>query len=142
MRNTLQGWRADDEKENVDAKGKAPMPEEDIGEEEPVLDDGDEDEDAEEGDEGDSDDMKLAWEMLEVARTICPKDKPLQLAGDALLLANVTAATAVLIVDGCARKHDQGPWPLGPASERSPSNKLNRSSAHHMKPGRGLCALD
>ncbi|BDA49698.1 probable histone-binding protein N1/N2 [Coccomyxa sp. Obi] len=82
-----------DEKENVDAKGKAPMPEEDIGEEEPVLEDGDDDEDAEEGDEGDSDDMKLAWEMLEVARTICPKDKPLQLADVLMLLGDLAMET-------------------------------------------------
>lgn len=86
----------------MDAKGKAPMPEgEDIGEEEPVLEDGNEDEDGEEGDESDSDDMKLAWEMLEVARTICPKDKPLQLAGDALLLAHVRCSHSRSSTEAC-----------------------------------------
>lgn len=71
-----------DEKENLDAKGKAPMPAEDIEEEEPAEDDADEDGEDAEMEEGDSDDMQLAWEMLEVARTIYPKDKPLQLAGE------------------------------------------------------------
>ncbi len=69
----------------MDAKGKAPMAEEDIAAEEEEGDaqeDADEDEDAEGSEEDDSDDMKLAWEMLEVARTICPPDQPLQLAGD------------------------------------------------------------
>ncbi|KAK9904895.1 hypothetical protein WJX75_005048 [Coccomyxa subellipsoidea] len=91
------GKGRDDEKENVDAKGKAPMAEEDIAEEEEeeeaAQEGADEDEDADEDDEGDSDDMKLAWEMLEVARTICPKDQPLLLADVLLLLGDLGMET-------------------------------------------------
>lgn len=94
FQNVTLATRADDEKENVDAKGKAPMAEEDIAEEEEeeaAQEGADEDEDADEDDEGDSDDMKLAWEMLEVARTICPKDQPLLLAGEAMPRSHAAA---------------------------------------------------
>ena len=85
---------ADDEKENLDVKGKAPMRAEDLaaaaaadgaGVGDEGDDDEDEDEDAEEGGEGDGEgggveeedddggDMQLAWEMLEVARAIYAK---------------------------------------------------------------------
>ncbi|CAK0783497.1 hypothetical protein CVIRNUC_006696 [Coccomyxa viridis] len=81
----------DANKENVYEKGKAPLltaNEEDTGEGDDAEDDDDED-DANEGDAGD---MQLAWEMLEVARSIYSKmgdEKALALADVHVLLGDI-----------------------------------------------------
>ena len=59
----------EDEKENVDDKGKKPMREEDLPQPASAAQDEDADESA-----GDRPDMELAWENLEVAKYIYEHD--------------------------------------------------------------------
>jgi hypothetical protein len=68
----------------MDVKGKAPMPLEDIFADEVADGDAEEDEPDNGAHDGDEGDMQLAWEMLEVARTIYAEHGDayaLQLAG-------------------------------------------------------------
>ena len=60
---------SEDEKENVDDKGKKPMREEDLPQAASTAQDEDADEQA-----GDRTDMELAWENLEVAKYIYEHD--------------------------------------------------------------------
>ena len=74
----------------MDAKGKAPMPIEDLekdGAADEQEDEEDEDESNDRAADSEEGDMQLAWEMLEVARTIYTKGGGsclLQLAGGKL----------------------------------------------------------
>ncbi len=60
---------AEDEKENVDDKGKKPMREEDL----PQAQDAEEEEEADDS-PGNRTDMELAWENLEVAKLIYERE--------------------------------------------------------------------
>jgi hypothetical protein len=103
-------WPADDEKENVDAKGKAPMRVEDLERDDAADED---EEDADEDDEGsdgpaadgEDGDMQLAWEMLEVARTIYanPGDaRQLELAGVHFTLQSPQHGAPLMAITPCA----------------------------------------